>query len=162
MIAFLIKILPKIGPLKVFKFKEVGPEGEKQFIKSFDTVMFRYSDALARLQNGNIQLPNLNFDTGKPTAPEEYELVDETYGQLALKLQENKFSYLLDPLKQDITNFYKNADTLAISKKDASGWKKASHAIYEVKYAIPISADSLKSAEAIQDQKRVAKNPTGK
>ncbi len=102
MIAFLITILPKVGPLKTFRFKEVGPEGEKQFIKSFDTVMDHYKDALTHLNYEHINLPNVDFDTGKLTTPEEYELSDDSYGQLLIKLQENKFSYLTAPLKQNI------------------------------------------------------------
>lgn len=162
MIAFLITILPKVGPFKTFRFKEVGPEGEKQFIKSFDTVMAHYTEALAKLNYEKISLPNLDFDTGKKIAAEEYELSDKTYGELVIKLQENKFSYLTDPLKQNIVSFYSKADTAAISNMDASQWKKASIAIQKVKYAIPISTDSLKSAEAIQDLKRIKKNPSGK
>jgi hypothetical protein len=162
MIAFLITILPKVGPLRTFRFKEIGPEGEKQFVKSFDTVMAHYTEALTKLNYERINLPNLDFDTGKKIAPEEYGLADETYGELVVKLQENKFSYLTDPLKQNIISFYGKADTTVLNTKDASGWKKASAAIQEVKIANTISADSLKSAEAIQDKKRVLKNPSGK
>jgi len=162
MLAFLIKILPKVGPLKAFRFKEVGPEGEKQFIKSFDTVMAHYTEALTKLNYENIKLPNVNFDTGKSTIPEEYELADATYDQLAIKLEESKYSFLTEELKQNIVTFYNHADTVAIAKKDESGWKKASPSVQHIRYAIPISVDSLKSAEVIQDQKRVAKNPSGK
>jgi hypothetical protein len=162
LIAFLITILPKVGPLRTFRFKEIGPEGEKQFVKSFDTVMVHYTEALAKLNYEKINLPNLDFDTGKKITPEEYGLADETYGELVVKLQENKFSYLTDPLKQNIISFYGKADTAVLNTKDASGWKKASAAIQEVKIASIISVDSLKSAEAIQDKKRVLKNPSGK
>jgi hypothetical protein len=162
LIAFLITILPKVGPLKTFRFKEVGPEGEKQFIKSFDTVMLHYNAALAQLNYEKINLANVDFDTGKPTAPEEYELVDETYGQLVVKLQEDKFSYLTNPLKQDIISFYSKADTTVLDKKDTGAWKKTSAALQEIKMANTISADSLKSAEQIQDLKRLKKNPSGK
>lgn len=157
-LAFIITILPKVGPLKTFRFKEVGPAGEKQFIKSFDTVMVHYTDALAKLSYEKIKLPNVDFDTGKPTSPEEYDLADATYNELLLKLQENKYSYLTPSLKQNIISFYNKADTILLDKKDASTWKKASIALKEVKIANTISTDSLKSAEAIQDQKRVIKN----
>lgn len=156
-IAFIINILPKVGPFKAFRFKEVGPDGEKQFIKSFDTVMNHYAEALAKLHYENISLPNVNFDTGKQTMIGDYGLTDATYGQLMLKLQENKFSYLTNNLKQNLVNFYNNADTVALAQKDTSLWKKTNMAIQEVKIATPITVDSLKSAEAMQDQKRVIK-----
>jgi hypothetical protein len=158
MIAYLITILPKAGPFKTFRFKEVGPEGEKIFIKSFDTVMAHYTAAITQLSYKKITLPNVNFDTGKETTPEEYVLADDTYGQLVVKLQENKFSYLMAPLKQNIISFYSKADTVALDKKDAGAWKKTSIALNKIKIAIPISIDSLKSAELITDQKRKAKD----
>jgi len=162
MLAFLITILPKVGPLRTFRFKEVGAEGEKQFIKSFDTVMFHYNAALARLNYEKIGLPNVDFDTGKKTIPGEYELTDETYNALVDKLHENKFSFLTNPLKQNIIAYYNKTDTIALIKKDASAWKKASSALQEIKMATTISVDSLKSAEQIQDLKRIKKNPSGK
>jgi len=124
--------------------------------------MSHYTAALARLNYEKINLPNVNLDTGKPTIPEEYDLADETYDQLVIKLQDDKFSYLTNPLKQNIISFYNKADTAAMDKKDASAWKKASAALQNVKTANTISADSLKSAEQIQDLKRVKKNPSGK
>ena len=162
MIAFLITILPKVGPLRTFRFKEVGPEGEKIFIKSFDTVMVRYADALNRLSNGPIQLPNVNFDTGKKTIPEEYDLADATYNQLMIKLHENKYSFVTAPLKQDVLSFYSKADTTIIAKKDASDWKKASIALKEINVAQPITPDSLRSAEVTQELNRVIKKSGGK
>ena len=162
MIAFLIRILPKVGPLKTFRFKEVGPEGEKQFIKSFDTVMVHYTAALTKLNNEKISLPNVDFDTGKIIAPEEYGLADKTYSELVLRLQENKYGFLTGPLQQNIVSFYNKADTTSLIKKDASAWKKTNIALQEIKIATPISVDSLKSAEGIQDQKRVKKDLGGK
>jgi hypothetical protein len=151
-IAFIITILPKVGPLKVFRFKEVGPEGEKQFIKSFDTVMVHYADAVARLNYEQLHLPNVDFDTGKPTEIGEYELADATYDQLLFKLQDNKFDYLTNLLKKNIISFYSHADTVAMDKKDSAEWKKTSIAIQQVKLARPITLDSLKIIELLKDQ----------
>jgi len=161
-IAFILTIIPKVGPFKTFRFKEIGHEGEKQFIKSFDTVMARYADALAKLNYEKISLPNLNFDTGKPTIIGDYELTDLTYDELLFKLQANKYSYLTGPLQQNIISYYSQLDTTAIAQKDASNWKKTSMVIQQVKLVNPISADSLKSAEAIQDQKRAIKSTSSK
>jgi len=158
MLAFLITILPKVGPLKIYRFKEIGPAGEKQFIKSFDTVLEHYRGALTQLKSGKVYLPNVDFDTGKPTAPQEYTLCDNTYDDLLLNLQENKYSYLTDDLKTNIVSYYNKADTTALMKKDASAWKKTSIAVNQVRYAIPISIDSLKSAEMLSDQKRLIKD----
>ena len=156
-LAFLITILPKIGPLKTLRFRAVGPDGEKQFVKSFDTVMMKYAEALDKLGNGKLELPNRDFDTGKLTAPEEYDLTDDSYCDLMIKLGETKYAYITNPLKQSLLNYYNKADTAAIQKRDESRWKKASIALQQMRLVTPISIDSLKSAEAIQDQKRKLK-----
>jgi len=64
LLSFFIKILPKIGPLRVLKFKVPNADAEKLFIKSFDSTVSHYSNNIAQLQNGNIKLSDINFDTG--------------------------------------------------------------------------------------------------
>ncbi|MEO8884469.1 MAG: hypothetical protein ABI367_00285, partial [Mucilaginibacter sp.] len=145
MLAFLITILPKIGPLKTFRFKEVGPEGEKQFIKSFDAVMQHYDEAITQLGAGKLEnLPNVDFDTGNTTAFGEYQLTDDAYNEMVDKLDENKFRYLTRPLKQNIISFYSKADTLTLSKTDESAWKKTSAALKHLQIAPLVPADSLR------------------
>lgn len=143
-IAFMLTIAPKVGPFRVFRFKEVGPEGEKQFIKSFDTVMNKYAGALAELNYQKPTLINVNFDTGKKTVYGEYELTDKAYDKLVDLLNENKFANLTAPLKRNIIDFYSQADTAAIAKKDPADWKKTSIALQQIKIAKVVPADSLK------------------
>ncbi|MBC7400387.1 MAG: zinc dependent phospholipase C family protein [Mucilaginibacter sp.] len=143
-IAFLLTIAPKVGPLRVFRFKEVGPDGEKQFIKSFDTVMNKYAGALAELNYQKPILLNVDFDTGKKTAYGEYELTDKAYTDLMDKLQENKFACLTAPLKRNILAFYSTADTAAIAKKDPGSWKKTNADLQQLRNAQTVPAESLK------------------
>jgi Zinc dependent phospholipase C len=147
-LAFIIQILPKIGPLKSLRFKDPGPEGEKLFIKSFDTTVAVYSIALNTLRGQNpINLPDIDFDTGNITAPGEYGLADQTYSLMVIKLQEEKFDNLTSPLKKNILSFYEKADTTTKSndnKKDKIDWKKTYLALQQIRVAKPIPMDSLK------------------
>lgn len=148
-IAFILTIMPKIGPFKAYRFKPVGPEGEKQFIKSFETVIQHYDEAVVKLGTADkIELPNVDFDTGKLTEIGEYELTDQAYEDLVLKLDNNKFNYLSRPLKQNILSFYSKADTAALAKKDETMWKKTSEALQHLQTARVLSADSLKLVPA--------------
>jgi hypothetical protein len=144
----IIQILPKIGPLKSLRFKDPGPEGEKLFIKSFDTTTVHYALALSTLQNtGHIDLANIDFDTGKVTAPGEYGLADQTYSLMVIELQDEKFNSLTAPLKDNILNFYSKADTTTKSnenKRDKIDWKKTYLALQQIRVAKPIPMDSLK------------------
>jgi len=146
--AFIIQILPKIGPLKSLRFTAPGPEAEKLFLKSFDTCVFHYGVALNTLRRGNhIDLADIDFDTGNITAPGEYGLADQTYSFLVIKLQEEKFQNLTPPLKDNILTFYSKADTTTKSnenKKDKIDWQKTYLALQQIKVTKPIPMDSLK------------------
>jgi hypothetical protein len=143
--AFVIKILPKVGPLKALKFKSPGPEGEKLFTTSFDTILVHYENALTRLNNKALVLPDIDFDTGKPTKLGEYGLTDDTYSDLVLKLQEKKFDNLSSPLKQNILSFYNTGDTSKYAKKKPEEWKKTYAALQQLKAAPTIKMDTLKN-----------------
>jgi hypothetical protein len=113
-----IELLPKIGPLRVLKFKVPEADAEKFFIKSFDTTVSHYSNNIAQLQNGNIKLSNINFDTGEKTAPAEYELADKSYAEWLLKLQNKNFETTSPAIKQNILNFYGDNEAASLTKQN--------------------------------------------
>ncbi len=143
-VAFIFKILPKVGPLKVFKYQSPGPEGEKLFIKAFDTMQVHYAEILTTLHSKSITLADIDYDTGKNTSMGEYELADQTYSQLVLNLQDKKFEYLTLPLQQNILSFYNNEHTSAYMQKEPDKWKKTIEAVDMIKTVKPVPIDSLK------------------
>lgn len=149
MLAFFIKIVPKIGPFKSLKFETPTPEAEKLFIASFDAVLLHYSAALIRLEHEKINLPDIDFDTGKETVYGEYNLTNQTYGELLTKLDANKFSDLTEPLKQNILSYYNSADTSAFSKSKPDEWKKTYAVLQKVKQMPTVKIDSLKTAQGL-------------
>ncbi|HWZ02528.1 MAG TPA: zinc dependent phospholipase C family protein [Mucilaginibacter sp.] len=148
-LAVIVRIMPKIGPFKVLKYQPVGPEGEKLFVRSFDTAMVHYDEQLAKLHEGKIQLKDVDYDTGNPTFPGEYGLGDKTYNDMLDKLSDNKFIELTMPLQQNILAFYSKADTVQFALKYAGDWKKTSLALQKLKAATPVEMDSLKNAKGI-------------
>jgi hypothetical protein len=144
-VAFIIKIIPKIGPFKALRFKDVGPEGEKRFIASFDTSLAHYEHAVTLLREGRLVLPDMDYDTGNPSTPGEYDLCDETYNELLENLAGNKFEKLTKPLKENILAFYRKADTVQFALKYGKDWGKTSLALQQLKVAVPIKMDSLKN-----------------
>jgi len=149
LMAFLIRILPKVGPLKAFTFKDPGPKGEETFIKSFDTVLVHYHAALASLHKKPLELPDVDYDTGKPTHIGEYELADKSYAKLVEKLDDSKFNNLTATLKQNIVNFYDKTDSTAMSKKYPKDWKKTYTCLQALRSANVIVTDSLKTAKGL-------------
>jgi len=118
LVAFIIKILPKIGPLKKLKFINPGPEGEKLFAAGMDSTLRHYTIDLKMANNNKLRLDNIDYDTGKPTVIYEYPLTDETYKDWILKLQKNNFRDTSPDMRGNILAFYSKADVPALSKND--------------------------------------------
>jgi Zinc dependent phospholipase C len=115
-IAFILEILPKIGPLRRLKFKDPGPEGEKLFNASIDSILVHYTLALQQVSHHKAALKNIDYDTGMPTTIHEYELTDKTYGQWLQSLQKQNFINADDALKQNLATYYGKTDTVGLSK----------------------------------------------
>ncbi len=135
LLALIIRISPKLGPLKILKFKEPGGEGEKLFVQSFDTALFHYCSVINRLSSEKVNLTNIDYDTGNLTSPGEYPLTDKNYGILILKLQKKNFAYLNKDLKQNIIDFYGSDNSSLISYKNKKKKKKINNALVEMKVA---------------------------
>src|SRR5665213_350451 len=78
-LAFLARIIPKIGPLRVLQLQTPTPEKEKMFQASFNATLDRYRKLLGQVGTGQPDLPNSNFDTGAATGPGKYRLNDEAH-----------------------------------------------------------------------------------
>ena len=91
-VAWFIRVLPKVGPLKSLQFRPPTPAVEKLFMASFNTTIDTYKGLLADVEAGRLQLPNRNFDVGDLTHLGTYQGADEAYAKLVGKLTEHKFS----------------------------------------------------------------------
>jgi hypothetical protein len=105
-LAFLLRVLPKVGPLRGLSFRVPTPETEKMFIESFDASVRRDRASFSQARTGTLHLANRDLDTGKPVHPGEYELTDKTYDKLLKKLAGKKFEGLTPELRTNILNFY--------------------------------------------------------
>lgn len=85
-IGALYAILPKIGPFRPLAFKVPPPEAERLFLDSLTRTRARYGAMLTAQRAGRLNLANLDFDTGKPSAPGEYPLADETRRELQKRI----------------------------------------------------------------------------
>ena len=104
--AGLLKVLPKVGPLHAIDFKEPTPKTENLYFKSVDQTIDRFSKALTDVKNHDLQTPNIDLDTGKPTRRGEYPLADYTYRELLDGLTYGHFNHMNDALRQNILHFY--------------------------------------------------------
>jgi hypothetical protein len=117
-LAFLFRLLPKIGPLRAFSFKVPPPAAEKLFLNSLDDTIRRYQELLVSVGENRLQLPNENFDTGRPSRRGEYHLADETFDKL-LERFDGKIDKISDPLRASILRFYSTAGSPGSDKARA-------------------------------------------
>jgi hypothetical protein len=124
-LAFLYKILPKFGPLKVLQFKTPTPETELMFEASFNDTLDQYRKLL-RQQRETQQpaLTNDNFDLGTTSAPGDYQLSDSTHAKLLDKLADQNFAGMTPEIRAELLGFFGGADTPFKLKNDKKAWAK--------------------------------------
>jgi len=125
LLAFLFRLMPKIGPFKALAFKSPTKETEALYMKSVNDTVDQYRVYLKQLQAHEITLPNRDFDTGKVTVAGEYQLTDHAYAKLLDKLVANKFAGVTPELQQDIIHFYSDDHRVIANKKDRAEWDNA-------------------------------------
>ncbi len=119
LLAALLRLLPKVGPLRPLAFEKLTPETEKMYMASFNSTIDHYRELLAAQTSGHLELPNYNLDVGMFTAEGKYTLTDSAYAQLLHRLQ-GKYTGMPPELRSDILAFYRDLDVANAAKPDAS------------------------------------------
>ena len=105
-LAVMFKVVPKVGPLRAIDFKEPTQKTENLYFKSVDQTVAQYTAALHQVHDKDLQAPEINLDTGKPTERGAYPLADSTYRQLLDNLAYGNFNHMTEGLQTDILRFY--------------------------------------------------------
>jgi hypothetical protein len=132
-IAWIIKVMPKIGPLRAFAFMPPTPEAEKLYMASFNKTLEDYTAMLQKMRKDDLYLRNLELDTGKPTKAGTYKLADETYAKLIKKLAKDDFKHVTPALKKSLLSFYDNLKAPIATKEDDDDWKDTLVALDQLK-----------------------------
>jgi Zinc dependent phospholipase C len=103
-----LKILPKIGPLRSLAFKPLTPDSEKLFLDSFARTHQRYRALLLQARSGRLNLQDTDFDTGNAPRRRRNALADETYDQLLNDLAEKRFAEVPAALRENLVRYYRN------------------------------------------------------
>jgi Zinc dependent phospholipase C len=105
-VAFITRVLPKVGPLRGLGYKLPTPQTEKMFEDSFDAAVKRDRQEFADIQTGDLNISNRDLDTGNTVTPGEYILTDRTYDKLLVKLAAKQFEGVTPELRENILAFY--------------------------------------------------------
>jgi hypothetical protein len=120
--AFFLRLVPKVGPFRPLSFKSLTPETEKMYMASFNSTIARYRELLSEKNVGHLKLPNDNLDVGILTAAGKYKLTDATYSKLLHKLH-GHYLDMPQPLRSDILAFYHDPNDQNSTKANKKDWE---------------------------------------
>jgi hypothetical protein len=142
-LAFFIRILPKVGPLKALDVKMPNAKEQDIYLKSVVATVADYKQLLAQVAAAgptyaNFELPEKDLDTGKPTEPGEYKLADLTYAQLVNGLMKPGAPPVPAELRGDILAYYSDPNAKDYVKQDPKLWAKTQASVATLKQAQPV------------------------
>jgi len=117
-IAFFIRLIPKVGPLKVLSLRTPTPETEQMFEASFNAALQEYQSSLRSLKEGKLNLPNQNLDTGGFASPGTYFMQEGAYARLLNQLSSHKFGQVSASLRVDILTHFEGLSSVSGIRRD--------------------------------------------
>lgn len=132
-LAFFLRIVPKVGPFKALAFKVPTTQTEDMYVKSINKTVDDYSARLREEKAGELKLADMDFDTGRPTRAGEYSLADKTYAHLLDDLAKHNFDQASPELRQNILSFYGDPNAQVATKKNAKAWKTTQEELDKLK-----------------------------
>jgi hypothetical protein len=132
-LAFVLRIVPKVGPFKALAFKVPTTQTEDMYVKSINKTVDDYSAQLREQKAGELKLADMDFDTGRPTRAGEYSLADKTYAHLLDDLAKHNFDQASPDLRQNILSFYGDPNTQVATKKNAKAWRTTQEELDKLK-----------------------------
>jgi hypothetical protein len=130
LIAGIIVILPKIGPLSDLAIRGPKAVTEVKYIASINRTVARYDLLLGRLAKNPSEPPreamkidDLDLDTGTSAIPGTYRLMDQTYAKLLNQIVAVR-TPIPGTIKRDIQAYYSNPKAPISTKRHKRAWRR--------------------------------------
>jgi Zinc dependent phospholipase C len=132
-LAFFLRLVPKVGPFKAVDFKIPTRKTEDLYIASVDHTLDDYNAHLADVKTKTLRLANTDFDTGRMTHAGEYVLTDKAYAHLLDQLAHHDFAQVTPELRENILAFYADSNAPIATKRNAGAWQKTQAEVQRLK-----------------------------
>jgi len=136
-LAFIYRIIPKIGPLRVLQLRTPTPQTERMFETSFNATMDRYRKLLKDQGEGHLELLNDNFDVGEQTAPGKYRRNDDAHARLLDRLAQQNFADVSPELRAELLQFFADPNAPYATKRKPKEWSKVEAELRQLKASTP-------------------------
>jgi hypothetical protein len=132
--AFIFRLIPKFGPLNAFDFHTPTLLTEQLFADSLKATVQDYESKLQTAQDGRVDPPNVDLDTGRATQPGEYIYCDQTYAKLLHKLEATHFAHVTPELRGNVISYFEApADNAVLEHRRR--WRRVLRDLNELKSA---------------------------
>ena len=148
-LAGVIFILPKVGPLSMLSIRGPQPQTESLYIDSVNHSVTLLRQLLASYRTIPTKALNRDLDTGAPVKPGGYPLTDETYAQLLEALTRTPTRPVPFSLKRDILAYYSDPDAPITTKRNQKKWAAVQRQI-KVLATMPTSEDPAQVLEDME------------
>jgi hypothetical protein len=132
-LAFFLRLIPKVGPFKAVNFKIPTQQTEDMYLKSVNDTVENYTHLLSHAGSENLDLPNRDCDTGRETRAGEYALTDKTYAHLIDQLASKTSGPLSPGLRENLFQFYSDLNAPNATRKDAKAWRQLQDQLQQLK-----------------------------
>jgi len=129
----------KSAPFSGLAFHPPTPAVEQLYMSSFNETLDHYRALLLARQEGRLELPNDNLDTGAVTGAATYRLADETYAKLLNKTSGKPVS---DALRRDLLSYYADLEKPFATKRNLKAWHELLKELDTLK-STPVAGISL-------------------
>lgn len=134
-LAFIVKLLPPVGPLKAVKFKMPTPQVEQLFMQSFERANNQYHESLDQADTGALHLENKNYDVGVATRPGEYRLEDNVQAFWLDQLAKKGFHTMTPQMAAELLGYYSDLNAPINTKKFPDKWRLLTTELAQLKAA---------------------------
>ncbi len=141
-LAFLFRLIPKVGPLKALTLRTPTPETERLFEASFNVSVAHYRRLLREVGEGQLVLTNDNFDVGEVTPPGDYSKADFTYAALLDRLAQNRFRTASPQLENDILQYFSDPTAPYAVRRKRKEWARVQQELATLRQIAPAQTDS--------------------
>jgi Zinc dependent phospholipase C len=136
-LAFLLHIVPKVGPFRGLSYRDPTPKTEDLYMQSVNQTVDALRVGLAQARKGEVGFAAIDLDTGAPTRAGEYDLADESFRELVRRLQKDQFAHINPELRKTVLAYFEDFKPKLRNSSDSRRWAEDQSALNLLK-TIPL------------------------
>jgi hypothetical protein len=155
LLAFVVRIVPKVGPVSILAIKIPNTVTEDWYIRSVNHTVDVFHEDLAKLKDApqeSLALVNRDLDTGDRIKPGDYPRTDKTYATLLHRIVSKRQRPIPAGIRDDILAFYADPNAPNTIKGDGKAWKRIAVELQSLKQMKTIDKATIRGVVMHEDE----------